>query len=249
MTSLYYASSVLILVLLVPLSSESSSTFYGNENFITYPEWIASPQRLLRFTFQTSELNGLLLYTGSSDGAAQDYLLVRLVNGSLVVNLSLQTNSVQGRSLGWFLNDNQPHTLTVYHNPNVSLFEYMLDSIPAVEEPYIPNLIPRLGTGGVFIGGIPSNAAPFANETHFVGCLESVLFASAEISGPGVESSALQAVEPTGTVGRIMDGCEDPCAGKNCNSGECVSRWPNRTFCDCQGTMMLGEDCSEGELD
>lgn len=219
----------------------SSRTFSGNRSFVQYPRWNADPQRLLRFTFQTSELNAVLLYTRGSS----DFLLIRLVDGSLLFQLSLRPDEVEDHSLGVFLNDNLPHTVTVYHDPSISQFEYQLDSGSPLELSYASNLVPRFGPNGVFFGGVPASSS-LANDTFFVGCLENVLFSSANISRSDVSSSTLQSVGPLQVGGDVRDGCEDPCSAVSCGPGVCVARWPNRAFCDCRGTGFLGPECDEG---
>lgn len=225
-------------------TAQDSRTFFGNDSFVRYPAWNADPQRILRFTFQTSELNALVLYSSG----AEDFLLIRLINGSLLVELSLRLGEVQTENLGIFLNDNQPHTLTVYHDPSTAQFEYKLDSDPRMEMSYASNLVPAFGPNGVFLGGVP-NSSPLANQTFFIGCLQSVLFSSSIINRSDVDSSTLQSVMAVQVSGRVQDGCQDPCSARDCGAGVCVSRWPDRAFCDCSDTGMLGEDCNQGECD
>lgn len=233
-------------------TGQDATTLASRESFLMFSEWIPMPQRILRFTFRTSELNGVLLYSEGCD--RPDYLLIRLVNGTIEVKLSLREGNVETRTLGEFLNDNQPHIFTVYHNPNPQIlqFRYTLDSSSPVVEGYASDLVPAFGSGGVFIGGAPPegvlpNISPLVNGTSFIGCVEDVLFANAAIVDPSVPSSSLQALVRVGMGGVVRDGCPDPCSGVNCEAGICVARLPDHAFCDCRGTGMLGESCSEGE--
>lgn len=232
-------------------TGQNATTLASRESYLVFPEWVATPQRILRFTFRTSELNGVLLYSEGFD--RPDYLLIRLVNGTVEFRLSLEEDNVETKTLGEFLNDNQPHDLTVYHNPDPQILqlEYMLDSEQAMEG-YASGLVPAFGPGGVYIGGAPPNEVlptitSLVNGTSFIGCVENVLSANGSITGSSVPSSMLQTLEPE-MGGEVQDGCPDPCLDVDCGEGHCVARLPNQTFCDCRGTGMLGEDCSEGKL-
>lgn len=234
-------------------SSQNSFTFFDSANgsYQQYPAWSPTPQRILRFTFQTSECDGVLVYTEGCN--TEDYLLVRLVGGAVVARLSLGEDGErhsEEETLGGDLNDNQPHTFTIYQNPAVSQLRYTLDSLGPVEELYPSDLDPEFGPGGVFLGGVPdssprSGEPPF--DAFFVGCLRDILFANGTIPSEDVDSSTLGVVGVVGTAGTVQDGCLDPCSGVSCGAGRCVSRWPDRGFCDCRGTMTLGEECSEGK--
>ena len=227
----------------------TSRTFFGNDSYVRLQRWNPSPQRLLRFTFRTSEQNGLLLFTMSPEGSTrEDYLLIRLVKGSLVIDVELgNILTSETESLGKNLNDNQPHTVTILHDPDIYLFEYKLDSGRPVEETYASNIIPDFGSNGVFIGGVPFGTTLFANETYFIGCLENVISASSSNLIIDMDSSSLQALPVVESRGRIQNSCIDPCTTVMCGSGTCVTKWPDRAFCNCRGTGMLGESCSEGK--
>lgn len=236
----------------LPCSGQAAATLASSDSYLMYPQWIASPQRILRFTFRTSALNSVLLY---SEGCERpDYLLVRLVGGSIEVSLSLRQGNIETRRFGLFLNDNEPHVLTVYHNPDPQILQfcYMLDGNTPVVENYASDLVPAFGNGGVFIGGAPLNSTaeevgPLLNGTSFIGCVEDVLFLNSTISNVDIPSSSLQAPERIGMGGVVRSGCTDPCSAMSCGAGLCVTRWPDTAICDCQGTGMLGENCSEGE--
>lgn len=249
-----------------------SFTFFDSANgsYQLYPAWIPSPQRVLRITFQTSRREGVLLYTEACTTNPPtendpDYLLVRLEGGAVAIQLSLGGDRIRmgpgvvrhfaEDTLGENLNDNQPHTLTLFHSPDIFQFRYALDALEPVEviydTPPSTNPDPLFGPGGVYVGGVPdsspwSGQEPF--DEFFVGCVRDVLFGSGPIPSEGVASSTLEGVGAVGTVGTVQDGCLDPCSGVSCGAGRCVARWPDQGFCDCRGTMALGEECSEGEL-
>lgn len=247
----------LLIIICSPLFQScagQAATLASSDSFIRYSPLIPSPQSILRFTFRTSELNGVLMY---SEGCNRpDYLLVRLVNGSIEVQLSLREGLVESMTFGGPtpLNDNQPHIFAVYHNPQNLQFRYLLDDGSPLVEGYAAGLVPAFGIGGVFIGGAPPNTGEngiptdLLNGTSFIGCMEDILFASSDISDVDVPSSTLLALVEVERGGEVRDGCTDPCSGVSCGAGRCVARWPDITICDCQGTGMLGETCSEGEL-
>ena len=195
----------------------------------------------------------MLVYTEGC--TADDHLLVRLEGGAVVARLSLGENGerhLQEESLGENLNDNTPHTITIYQDPALYQLRYVLDSLDPVEETYPSDLYPEFGESGVYLGGVPdssprSGEAPF--NTSYVGCLEDVVFANGTISSEGVATSELSVVGVVGTRGMVQDGCLDPCSGMSCGEGSCVARWPDRGFCDCRNTMALGVACDEGELE
>lgn len=171
-----------------------------------------------------------------------------------MIDVSLRPDDVQSLTLGsgMFLNDNQPHTLTIYHNPDLQRFEYVLDSDAAVRVPHLAGVTPDFGPGGVFLGGVPPTITALAalvNETFFIGCLEDVLLANSTISSSSVANSVLQGLGLVRVGGNVQDGCVDPCLAVSCGQGVCVRRWPDRAFCDCRGTGMMGASCSEGELE
>lgn len=225
-------------------------TLVSPDSYLLYPPWIPAPQRILNFTFQTSQLNCVLLYSEDANGT--DYLLVRLVGGSLVTSVSLREGEVEEEeTLGEFLNDNQPHHFILYHNPVELRFHYQLDGGSPVVETYAGGLVADFGASGVFVGGMPPNIteslqAAKANFTSFVGCIQDVLFLSSNIDSVDVDSSTLQALQPIETGGVVRDGCTDPCSGVECGAGRCVGQWPDTAFCDCRGTGLLGERCDEG---
>ena len=233
--------------------SATARTFFGTDSYIMYPRLNPGPQRLVRFSFQTSERSGLLLYSEwSGNETVGEYLLVKLENGSLNVTLRLHLgaglfHSPSTKILGRILNNNEQHTFTVHHNPSNSRFSYKLDSDAAVINSYPSNLVPNFGSNGVFIGGVPLGSTPFANETHFAGCVEDVLFASTGNLNVNTASSQLQTLEPVQECGMLLNSCTDPCEGKECGMGTCVTRWPNHAFCDCRNSNLIGENCTEGE--
>ncbi len=151
-------------------------------------------------------------------------------------------------SHGTFLNDNQLHNVTIFHDPALLEFEYVVDGAPRIEESYASGLIPGFGANGVYFGGVPPNAIllSLANSS-FAGCLEGVEYDSGAISGPQDPNASPSPVQPEDVGGTVRNGCRDPCDAANCGPGVCVSRWPDRAFCDCRGTNMLGENCIEGE--
>ncbi len=248
----------LLSLLVVSLSSSSSlaaRTFSGAEGYVFYQAWNLNPQRLLRFTFQTSERNGLLVYapeasnsSSSSEGEGEemeDHMLIRLVNGSLVINVNLGPLNSEEEIIGEFLNDNRPHTVTVFQDPARFRFQYSLDDTTLPDETYASNLRPVFGTCGLYIGGVPRNATPFANDTRFIGCVRDVLFTSSDGLAITTPTSSLQQLPELKTGGAFIDGCVDPCTGMDCGSGVCVSKWPDNAFCDCRSSMQLGEFCNE----
>ena len=235
---------IILCSLLCSTQAVTPRTMVSLDSYLVYPQWLPSPQRILRLTFRTSELNGVLVYSEGCD--RPDYLMVQLLNGSLVARLSLREGEVTESELGDLLNDNQPHQLTVYHDPPNLQFRYVLDGGSPVEEGYPSDLIPAFGSGGVFIGGIPPDVTA-ENHTSFVGCLDAVLFGTGSIPTATVESLTLQSPQPLQTGGVVRDGCPDPCSSVNCGEGRCVARWPDRAFCDCSDAGLLGEFCTEGE--
>ena len=250
--SVYWNNFVLSLSAVLCVSAcmgqVTSRTFFGNDSYVRLQGWNQSPQRLLRFTFRTSEQNGLLLFTMSPEGSTrEDYLLIRLVNGSLVIeygnNIFLTSET---KSLGENLNDNQPHTVTVLHDPVIYQFEYKLDSGRLVKKTYTSN-IPDFGSNGVFMGGVPFGSTLAVNEVYFIGCLENVISASSSNLTVDMDSSSLQALPVVESRGRIQDSCIDPCTRMRCGLGTCIPKWPDHAFCNCRGTGMLGESCSEGK--
>ena len=149
---------------------------------------------------------------------------------------------------GVFLNDNELHTVTIFHSPENRDFEYVLDGGTPVVENYAAGLDPEFGLSGVSFGGIPPDSVLGSSYGSFIGCLENVQYGGGNITFPSEADLALQPVQPVSTNFRngLEDGCRDPCEGVECGAGRCVSRWPDRAFCDCRDTDQLGETCSEG---
>ena len=234
-----------------------SRTFFGNNSYTRYPAWNANPQRILRFTFRTSALNSLLVFTEAPGEDTGNFLLVRLVNGTALIRLGTRPGEFEDQRLGAFLNDNEPHTLTILDDTGFSRLRYRLDSDSIVDQMY-PTNVPAFGPNGVFFGGVPQSS-PLANNTFFTGCLEDVLFLSGVITSIDMDSSTLERPDPSEVGVAVQDGCMDPCEGRSCGRGVCVTRWPNQSFCDCSnafrplgdgansGVRMLGEDCEEGK--
>lgn len=250
-------SLLILYCLTVHLSTQqattvSSRTFFGNESYTQYPSWAPSPQRILRLTFKTSELNGLLVYSREPEGDNfQDSLLVRLAGGSLEVELSLDAVNTVTAALGrnTFLNDNEEHTLTIFQNPDLRHFELSLDAGSPVLAMYPINLTPQFGADGVFVGGVPPDvdnpSLPLNNEVHFIGCISDVLFASGDNFSIGMNSSMLESRNISGREGVVQDNCVEPClaASLDCGPGVCVNRWPDRAFCDCRAAERFGPTC------
>ena len=250
MKNLVHVLLLLLTVCSPSCTGQDATSLASRDSFLLYPKWMPAPQSILRFTFRTSELNGVLLYSGGYE--RPDYLLIRLVNGTVEVQLSLEEGIVETRTFGEFLNDNQPHILTVYHNPQILRFQYALDALPAAVEGYASGLVPAFGPEGVFIGGAPPdrvspNIIPLVAGASFIGCIGNGLVMSANITGTNVPSSTLQTLEFVELGGVVWAGCPDPCLGVDCGAGRCVARLPDHTFCDCRGSGMLGENCTEGE--
>ena len=230
-------------------SCTGQDTLASRGSFLRFSGRPPAPHRVLRLSFRTSELNGVLVYIEGCD--RPDYLLIRLVNGTVEVRLSLEAGIVETRTLGEFLNNNEPHVLTVYQNPQLLRFQYALDALVVVES-YASGLVPAFGPGGVFVGGAPpervlAGIVPLVNGTSFIGCIESVFAGSGNFPGAEVPSSSLLRLEPIEVGGVIRPGCPDPCLGMDCGAGHCVARLPDIAFCDCRGSGMLGENCTEGE--
>lgn len=219
-------------------------TFFGN-GFIKTAPWIADPsnlnQRLLRFTFQTSERNGLLLLL---EGNGHTFT-VMLQDGCLVIGVDLgMDNSDQHIFDQEIVNDNRPHTLTIHQVPSSFRFEYRLDSGDVVQDTYASNIYTNFGTNETYFGGSPSG---IANGTNFVGCLRDFLSAVGNNLSVMSDNSELQALDVLSSEGRVEGDCRDPCADRDCGNGTCVPRWPDRAFCDCRGSNMVGENCTEGK--
>lgn len=255
--SLLTFTLLLSCLLISPCAAASRTYFGGNYSYTQYPPWNASPQRILRFTFRTSVLTSLLLLTEAPGEDTGNFLLVRLVNGTAVIRLGVRPSEFTDQELGAFLNDNEPHTLTIFDDTDFSRLRYRLDSDSVVDQMY-PTNVPAFGPNGVFFGGVPPSST-FANGTFFTGCIENVLFSSAEISSVDVDSSTLQSPDPSEVGVAVQDGCMDPCETRTCGRGVCVTLWPDQSFCDCSnafrplgngensGVRMLGENCEEGK--
>ena len=248
------AISTSLSMLIVPsLCQNSDKTFLGGESYALYPPWtgLSSNEGAISFTIRTSELSSLLLYAegnGSipSDGST-DYLVVTMDNGVIKILLQffeIQLNAVNTTtiSLGEHLNDNRPHTLLIRHSGPT--LEYSIDSTEQANVTYSSIVVSNIGTNGIYFGGLPNTVTPILDsvrsEANFAGCLESIM-----------ASNNSQQVAPVMLLDQnnLTDGCIDPCSAVSCQVGECIPRWPDRGFCDCRGTSMSGESCSEGKHD
>lgn len=213
-------------------------TLFTSDSFMLYPPWIPSTVGLLTFSFRTSESDGLLIYYADISITNGEYFRVKLLNGALRIDLLND-----GQVIGEHLNDNFLHTVSISHTKNVQ-FDVTLDSLDTVTIEYKPINIPTdvsepLYTG-VFFGGVPEMpqlaTRSVLDDPHFIGCLEDIRYSN---------TSSLMYNAPIIENG-VEEGCEDPCVGKSCGSGVCVPRWP-AGYCDCQGTGMLGDRCTEGK--
>ena len=231
-------SSVAILCLCgLHLCFGQGRTFFGDGSYLV-AEPFQNELLLLRFTFQTSELHGLLL---CSDISGDDFI-VELRNGSLVIENNLDGDKSTDE-FNDILNDDNPHTVTIYHDATNQRFFYRLDSVE-MPNTYAAHLQPNFGTRGLYFGrGKSATGRPL-----FVGCLRDILFSNGGAQGlnSGISSTNLQAV-PVTAMG-MFGNCSSPCDGVDCGSGTCVVRWPDEYFCDCRGSNQLGPSCSESEL-
>ena len=222
-------------------------TFFGN-GFIKIAPWIINPwtmdsELILRFTFQTSERNGLLLFMkGNTLEKAGHTFLVMLQEGSLVIEVDLGIHNLDKHKFDNFLNDNQPHTLTLHHIPSIPQFEYRLDEGSVVKDPYASNIDPDFGSNETYFGGAPSG---IVNETNFIGCLSNIWAVVGGNLSVVSNISELHALDMELSVGRVEEGCINPCADRDCGNASCVARWPDRAFCDCRRSRMSGENCSK----
>ena len=193
---------------------------------------------LLRFTFQTSAPNSLMLL---SDRNGVE-LSVQLIDGSVVIEDNLKENHTLGR----FLNDDVPHTLTIYHNSINLRFIYQLDNLDSEINSYPSGHTLVFGAQGFYFGGplMEMKYPPFA------GCLRDIFYGDGNNQSLTVSliSSSLQQLPVTESEGGTFGSC-DQCDGVNCGQGRCVVNWLlSSALCDCRNSTMVGESCSLGKM-
>ena len=77
-------------ILLFNFNSEGVLAFVlegSKASFVQYPKWVPGANGSLEFLFQTTEQNGLLLYT--DDGGSYEFFELKLVDGSVRLRYSL----------------------------------------------------------------------------------------------------------------------------------------------------------------
>jgi len=234
----YWTLIMILFVRTIQVSFGQPRSFIGDgSHLISQP--LLAESVLLRFTFQTSSPNGLLLLS-DSEGVE---LSVQLVDGKIVIEDNLNEN----RTLGSFLNDDKPHTLTIYHNSDNIRFIYQLDNLDSVDNTYTNENTHVFGAQGFLFGG-PLLTARYP---PFVGCLKDILYSDGSnipSLSVSLNSSILQELSVTESENGIFGSCNQ-CDGVNCGQGKCMVQWSIPSpFCDCRNSTMIGESCSLGKL-
>ena len=239
-----------IMFVILPLIAhcQQTSKFLNSESFAEYPPWVVVSQGLLKLSFRTSESDGLLLYMddGFTNG---NFFRTRLLNG--VLNIDLLGNDFStlpqpvAEVLGEHLNDNCLHNVSVRQDHTNAQFMISLDNLAPVTMTYREFET----TSSLFVGGISSSLRPatsnVTDDPHFVGCLVDIQYSNTSTVIEQLEY--ILPITDKNVVNNLGENCVDPCEGVSCGSGVCIARWPTG-FCDCRGTNMLGESCTEGEL-
>ena len=229
--------------------TSNSKTFLNSESFEEYPPWVVVSQGLLKLSFRTSESDGLLLYM--DDGMINgDFFRTRLLNG--VLNIDLLGNDFftstlpqpVSEVLGEHLNDNCLHNVSVLRDHTNTQFVISLDNLAPVTMTYTEFAT----SSSLFVGGVSSTLRPatsnVTDDPHFVGCLVDIQYSNTSTVIDQLEY--ILPIDDKNVENNLGGNCVEPCEGVSCGSGVCIARWPTG-FCDCRGTNMLGESCTEGE--
>lgn len=250
------ARCLLLLVVLASMSASLSQEaglrrLLGRGSLAEFPQWLAEVEGLAKFTFRTAKSNGFLFYMDSSGSPAGHYMFLRLREGKVAVDVRVGTPGSPAETLqgefGSGLGDDQPRSITIVHS--FGQFEFELDgSVVLILNASSDSLLQI--RSHVFIGGLPEGYAPdlpaAASEPNFVGC-----FGSTEFANDSVQSFRVRSLPPIDERG-VVPGCNNPCAGVDCGSGVCVSRWTaeggahGESFCDCRRTGRAGSSCKSG---
>ncbi len=248
-TSMLYLLSVYFTVLHLCFGQERNISqqlsegvsFLEPDSYLVSEPFSNGTSLLLRFTFQTSESNSLLVL---SDSAGMG-LSARLLDGAVFINDSIGGTNTFGSGL----NNDRPHTLTIFHHADNQRFYYKLDDQAPILNSYAAGLKPMFGSNGFYFGR-PSEAEGFP---PYIGCLKDILYSNGsglnDLQPVNVASSNLQDVTVMKSVGGAFGECTQ-CAGVDCGNGTCAVRWlpPVTTFCDCRASSLVGPSCSEGEM-
>ena len=172
-----------------------------------------------------------------------DYLLVRLVSGTIRLNAIARDVSVTLAG-GPVVSDTW-HTIRVDINRT--------DVVMTIDSQIPSRVTSSLGsllvlTSEVYVGGIPtSQSGPFSlrdvvGVPRFVGCLDDVTFAY----GSGGADDALRVVTPARVDG-IVAGCVDICASNPCRYWATCVNYYSHFECDCALTGYTGRLCQTGK--
>lgn len=245
--------SMLPLFTLAQQLSNTTKSYLTNESFTLYPPWIvqASNQGSIRFSFRTSQQNGLLLYMdGNAFGddipslAIVQYFKLSVVNGTLAVEIfDLDTLNPSITIIREHINDGQVHTVLINHQKNTGTgsLTIMLDGYITLTYQLFSN--EDIGASGLYIAGVNGHQSLMdrANtDIHFVGCIMDLRY-----SNDSIQDNDLLPQAPMVEEESVVEQCVDPCEGVNCGGGVCVGTFPVGT-CDCRNTGLLGPDCTEG---
>ena len=223
-------------------------SFTTPESFIALRRWDLRRNRgTISFQFQTTELNGLLMYNGGLYGAnKQDFFGLEILDGYFYLTLDLGTGAIKEKVSRTRVDDGSPHIVFFQYNGRKGYITVDNDRTEYVTK----------GDGNkldledkLYIGGLdferynsyrlPKELWTGTLELGYVGCLQDVVINEQKID---LRKQVQRDVLPECQV------LESPCLSQPCmHQGTCRSGW-NRFICDCSMTQYSGKICDESKF-
>ncbi|XP_071807958.1 axotactin-like [Asterias amurensis] len=230
-----------------PDTTPASLTFTSKDSsFVQFsPNWLPSSPQGISFKFKTLDADALLFlhYFANKTQDKPSYLFwLELKQGKLLASHLLDEN-VETFSLNNKLNDDEWHTVNYTKKPMEGDLSISVDATTVGLSVYqgdaVSDWLQSLqSVSAVFIAGLsPSSEAALSKDfRHLTGCVEDILFLSANDEEPWKE---IHGNLQEGT----LPGCVDRCAlDMPCMNGRCVNSYES-VHCDCIGTGYHGSKC------
>ena len=230
------------------LSVSQPISFVSEESFLAVHDVTLESVGEIKFSFRTTETNGVLMYGVGREDAPADLFALMLSDGHLlmVIEIGSGLHLIEIHS-SVAANDGELHSVNIRHSTDRGTVTYDNKT----------HSYRHLGrrqqlelTSTLYVGGFASDAhehmlrvrlASSMYVTGYVGCLQDL-----HVNGQQIDLSYLSRLQHRADV---IDRCESTssqCASHPCfHGGRCIQGW-NRFLCDCSTTTFTGRVCNEG---